>query len=259
MTQTMTQLSVNVNKIATLRNARGHDLPNVVAVATDIIQFGAHGITVHPRPDERHIKKQDTFDLSELVKQKKQVNPSLEFNVEGYPSDDFLQLIAQTKPDQCTLVPDPPDVITSNAGWDLVKNKTQLQTVLDFLKQNNVRSSVFMDPADNNNEQFAALKELQPDRIELYTEAFAKSHSTDSFASVVQGYQQLAQEAQACGVELNAGHDLNLENLNSLIESLPQIKEVSIGHALICEALYLGLEETVSRYLGILKKGANNQ
>ena len=224
----MTKLSVNVNKIATLRNARGQDMPNVVKVSRDIIGFGAHGITIHPRPDERHIKKQDAYDLRKLIDEVREKGQDIEFNIEGYPSDDFLKLIEDTQPDQCTLVPDPPDVITSNAGWDLAGRSDLLKDVLGQLKSMNVRSSVFLDPADNSDSQWKALAELKPDRIELYTEAFAKSFGTDEFQGVIKGYKTLSSRAVEAGVELNAGHDLNLENLASLIGAIPEIKEVSI-------------------------------
>ena len=249
----MTKLSVNVNKIATLRNARGQDLPNVVKVSKDIIGFGAHGITIHPRPDERHIKKQDAYDLKVLIDEVRGGGSEIEFNIEGYPSEDFLKLIEDTAPDQCTLVPDPPDVITSNAGWDLTGRSDLLKDVLARLKSMNVRSSVFLDPADNSDAQWTALSELKPDRIELYTEAFAKSFGNDDLEKVMKGYRTLASRAVECGVELNAGHDLNLENLSTLIEAIPEIKEVSIGHALVCESLYLGFEKTIQGYLKILK------
>lgn len=249
----MTKLSVNVNKIATLRNARGQDLPNVVKVSKDIIKFGAHGITIHPRPDERHIKRQDAYDLRQLIDESRQRGHDVEFNIEGYPSEDFLKLIEETCPDQCTLVPDPPNVITSNAGWNLTTQATLLEDVLGRLKIMGVRSSVFLDPEDNSESQWQAMHQLKPDRIELYTEAFAKSHGGNNFDQVMSGYQTLAAQALKAGVELNAGHDLNLENLPTLIRSIPEIKEVSIGHALICESLYSGLETTVKSYLKILK------
>lgn len=250
----MTKLSVNVNKIATLRNARGQDLPNIVTVSKDIIGFGAHGITIHPRPDERHIKKQDAYDLKVLIEETRSAGNDIEFNIEGYPSEDFLRLIEDTKPDQCTLVPDPPDVITSNAGWNLKQQQGLLAEVLSHLKTLNVRSSVFLDPEDNSSEQETALQNLRPDRIELYTEAFAKNFGKSCLQKSLLGYQTLANQALDAGVELNAGHDLNLENLHTLIEAIPEIKEVSIGHALICESLYLGLEATVKCYLEILSK-----
>ncbi len=250
----MTQLSVNVNKIATLRNARGQDLPNVVQVSRDIIQWGADGITVHPRPDERHIKRQDVYDLKGLVDESRSKGSVVEFNIEGYPSEDFLRLVENTRPDQCTLVPDPPDVITSNAGWNLKTQKRLLTDVLLHLKRLNIRSSLFLDPKDNSYEHWEALAGLKPNRIELYTEAFAKNFGTDSYSSVIQGYQALASQAMEAGIGLNAGHDLNLQNLPALIHDIPEIKEVSIGHALICESLYMGLETTLQHYLKILKK-----
>ncbi|MCB0407630.1 MAG: pyridoxine 5'-phosphate synthase [Bdellovibrionales bacterium] len=248
----MTHLSVNVNKIATLRNARGHDLPNVVQVSRDIIQFGADGITVHPRPDERHIKKNDVYELLELMNEEKDKNPKLEFNIEGYPSEDFLELIDRVRPDQCTLVPDPPHVITSNAGWSLVERKADLKKILQLLRDIQVRSSLFMDPVDNSPKQFEALRELNPDRIELYTEAFAKSYEIGYLEKTMYGYKDLARAATLSGIGINAGHDLNQKNLKTLLTEIPKILEVSIGHALICEALYQGLSQTIASYKNII-------
>jgi pyridoxine 5-phosphate synthase len=248
----MTLLSVNVNKIATLRNSRGQNFPNVLKVAEDLIACGAHGITVHPRPDERHIKRQDTYDLSAMIMTLKARLPHLEFNIEGYPSDEFMHLIDDLRPDQCTLVPDPPHVLTSNAGWDLTQTKLQLREALTTLKNWGVRSSVFLDPCDNSRGQFAALAELGPDRIELYTERFAKDDAQGLGPAALKGYKELAAAAVEAQVGVNAGHDLNLQNLKNLVVGIPEILEVSIGHALICEALYLGFEKTLDQYLIIL-------
>lgn len=238
----MTKLSVNVNKIATLRNARGHDIPNVLQVSSDIIRFGAHGITVHPRPDERHIKKMDVITLRQFI------TPPVEFNVEGYPSEEFLKLIKEHRPDQVTLVPDPPDVITSNAGWNIASNFEFLKNVLETLTEANIRVSLFVDPKDMDKAQFEALEALKPHRIELYTERFARE-----LERAVSDYKSTAEKVRQYGIGVNAGHDLSLENLTLLLTNIPFIDEVSIGHALICEALYLGLEETIHRYLKILE------
>ena len=262
-----TALSVNINKIATLRNARGQNLPDPVHAAREIISYGSPGITVHPRPDERHIRKDDVYALHRLIKEHNQKNTScVEFNIEGYPNSEFLNLIEEVRPHQCTLVPDPPDVITSNAGWDLIKNEGLLSKILDQLKKSNVRASLFIDPDTFTSEQFDALKRLQPERIELYTENFAKhfasaiDNSEENKAlldSTIKKYSTTAQLASSMGIRVNAGHDLNQDNLGYLIKFVPEIVEVSIGHALICEALYDGLETTVINYLNILSQAHN--
>ena len=251
----MTHLSVNVNKIATLRNSRGGDLPNVLKVSQSLIAYGAQGITVHPRPDERHIKRQDVVDLSIEILQQRQRISTLEFNVEGFPSPEFVDLIRMTKPQQCTLVPDPPHVLTSNAGWRL--DKSQLQTLLPCLaelKSLGVRSSLFVDPYDVSTEFLEKLRELKPDRVELYTEMYAKAFGTSSQDIVTRVYREASSAILDLGIGLNAGHDLNQLNLGYLIQQIPEIKEVSIGHALIAEALYDGLQMTISNYLKILKQ-----
>jgi pyridoxine 5-phosphate synthase len=249
----MTQLSVNVNKIATLRNARGGDVPSVLQVSKSLIKFGAFGITVHPRPDERHIRKQDVFNLAAEIAALKTQIPNLEFNIEGYPSADFLQLIENTLPDQCTLVPDPPDVLTSNAGWRLTAEQVAtLQPTLQKLKGLNVRSSVFVDPYDVNQEFLNQLSELRPDRTELYTEMYAKAYGTSEQERVTAVYKHSAAQILKLGIGLNAGHDLNQQNLGELIKQIPEIKEVSIGHAFVAEALYDGLQKTTANYLKIL-------
>ena len=245
----MIKLSVNVNKIATLRNARGGDQPNVVRAAQTCIDAGCHGITVHPRPDGRHIRYQDVRDLAALLAD----HSSIEFNIEGYPSTEFLDLVCQVRPTQCTLVPDPPDVLTSNAGWDLSRDVAWLGQVLQRLHDNGIRISLFLDP---DNEQVRRAKEVGTDRIELYTEQYARLFGSAEQDQVYAAYHTAAQAAQEAGLGLNAGHDLNLENLPYFAEHLPGLLEVSIGHALICDALYMGLVASVKAYLSALRHGA---
>lgn len=240
----MTQLSVNVNKIATLRNSRGKNLPNVLQTILDIISYGAQGITVHPRPDERHIRREDVYQLARHIK--------VELNIEGYPSRDFLNLIKAVKPAQCTLVPDPPHVLTSQAGWHIEQNLSLLTQVIAELHAYGVRSSLFIDPHTLTQKEIHLLKATQTDRVELYTESYADAYGTSSQASTLALYKQRAQQINELGIVLNAGHDLNLTNLALLIKEIPTIEEVSIGHALICDALYFGLEETIRRYLACL-------
>ena len=237
----MVRLSVNVNKIATLRNARGGDLPNVVQAARTCIEAGCHGITVHPRPDGRHIRVQDVLDLAAML--------SVEFNIEGYPSPEFLDLVCRVRPTQCTLVPDAPNVLTSNAGWDLSGNVAWLDDVLRRLRDHGIRTSLFLDP---DPEQVRHAKELGADRIELYTERYAKLFGTPERERVFDAYHRAALAAQEVGLGLNAGHDLNLENLPYFVQNLPGLLEVSIGHALICDALYMGLRQAVKAYLRAL-------
>lgn len=242
----MTKLSVNINKIATLRNARGGDTPNVVDAAKHIQKFGAHGITVHPRPDERHITRQDVLDLRPVV--------STEFNIEGYPSEDFLNLNLQVRPDQVTLVPDPPHVITSNAGWIVKENKALLQKAAEALR--NFRISVFVEPQTCSLEDLKFLKSIGIARVEMYTEDFAKAYETgiDRLLNAsLERYKRLYNEALDAGLELNAGHDLSQKNLGCFCHHFPYVSEVSIGHALISEALYEGLETTIQNYLFILR------
>lgn len=238
----MTRLSVNINKIATLRNARGNNLPDVAKVAMDCERFGAQGITVHPRPDERHIKKTDIFTLKNVV--------STEFNIEGYPSDDFMNMVCEVKPHQVTLVPDPPEVLTSNNGWECKENLFFLQEVIARLKENNIRTSIFLNP-DTNQVEYAARTGTH--RIELYTEAYAAGYLANREVAV-KNYTQTALLASQSGLGINAGHDLNLENLTYLVQQIPFIDEVSIGHALICDALYYGLQNTIQMYLHCLKR-----
>jgi len=232
----MTKLSVNINKIATLRNARGGDRPNVVQAAKDCERFGAQGITVHPRPDERHIRYRDVYDLKEVV--------TTEFNIEGNPTPEFLKLVKEVKPAQATLVPDAPDAITSNAGWDTLKHKDFLTDVILELKELGIRTSIFVDPVESSIEG-AAL--VDTDRVELYTEAYAVNYHKNREEAIAP-YLKAALKAQEYGIGLNAGHDLDLDNLKYLHDTLPNLLEVSIGHALICDALYLGLENTIQLY-----------
>lgn len=233
----MTSLSVNVNKIATLRNARGGNNPNVVDVALDCERFGAQGITVHPRPDERHITYQDVLDLKEAV--------TTEFNIEGYPDKRFMDLVAKVKPDQATLVPDPPDVLTSNAGWDTIKNESFLKEVISEINGQNIRTSIFID---TNLKNIEGAKEVGTNRVELYTEPYADEYLNDK-KSAIAPFVSAATRAKEIDLGINAGHDLDLKNLNYLVTVIPFIDEVSIGHALIADALYYGLENTIQMYL----------
>ena len=235
----MTRLSVNVNKIATLRNARGGGLPDVVKAAVRIQEFGAHGITVHPRPDARHITYDDVRALRPVV--------HTEFNVEGYPSRDFLDLVLAVKPDQVTLVPDPPDTLTSNAGWDPVRHAAFLQEVVMELRQAGMRTSLFLETAPRLADAAAA---VGTDRIELYTEPFAAGFPDPA---AVEPFARAAEYAHGLGLGVNAGHDLNAANLPAFVHAVPHLAEVSIGHALISDALYDGLEATVRRYLDCLQ------
>jgi len=237
----MTRLSVNINKIATLRNARGGNLPNLVKSAMDIERFGAEGITVHPRPDERHIKYRDVFDLKAKV--------TTEFNIEGYPNKRFLDLVMDVVPEQVTLVPDPPGVLTSNAGWDTIKNKSFLKDVIKTLKSKGIRASVFMDA---NILMIEHAAETGTDRIELYTESYAADFLQNKEKAIAP-FLLAAEKAAELGLGLNAGHDLNLDNLRYFFENTKGLLEVSIGHALISDALYFGLENTVQLYLRCLK------
>lgn len=233
----MTRLSVNINKVATLRNARGGDNPNVVKVALDAERFGAEGITIHPRPDERHITTKDVYDLKEVV--------TTEFNIEGYPDERFMQIVSEVRPDQATLVPDPPDVLTSNAGWDTHKHAIFLKDIITQLKEQGIRTSIFAEPNESIVEG-AAL--VGTDRIELYTEMYATGYLKNPEAAVTD-YVTAANKAKELGLGLNAGHDLDLKNLKYLKEQIPFLDEVSIGHALFCDAMYFGLENTIQLYL----------
>ncbi len=238
----MTKLSVNINKIATIRNARGGNAPDVVKAALDIENFGADGITVHPRPDERHIRYADVVDLKQVLR--------TEFNIEGNPIDKFTDLVLRIKPTQVTLVPDAEDALTSNAGWDTKTNFSKLVDIVGRFKEAGIRTSIFVDP-DVEMVQYAS--KTGTDRIELYTEPYASLYEKDRDAAIAP-FVEAANEAKKLGLAINAGHDLSLVNLGFFLEKIPFIKEVSIGHQLICDALYLGLEETVSRYKALCIK-----
>ena len=237
----MTRLSVNINKVATLRNARGGNVPNVVKVALDCESFGADGITVHPRPDERHIRKSDVYDLRPLLR--------TEFNIEGYPAPEFIDLVLKVKPHQVTLVPDSPTQLTSNSGWDTKANLEFLTEVLEAFNTAGIRTSVFVS-TDAEMIEYAA--KAGADRVELYTEGYASAYPSNPEAAV-RDYVAAAEEARRLGLGLNAGHDLNLDNLRYFISRIPFTDEVSIGHALISDALYYGLERTVAMYLDRVK------
>jgi pyridoxine 5-phosphate synthase len=233
----MTRLSVNINKIATLRNARGGNIPNVLKAAIDCQKYGAEGITVHPRPDERHIRFQDVHDIKPII--------NTEFNIEGYPSESFIQLILSVLPNQVTLVPDPPSALTSNAGWDTIKNKDFLKQVVAIFHDKGIRTSIFVDP-DSEIVKYAA--ETGTDRIELYTEPYAAIYALNP-KKAIEPFIVAAEAAKEVGLGLNAGHDLSLENLSYFSKNITNLLEVSIGHALISDALYFGLENTIQMYL----------
>lgn len=232
----MTKLSVNINKIATLRNARGGNVPNLLQVANDIERFGAHGITVHPRPDERHIRYQDVRELKPIL--------STEFNIEGNPTEEFMSLVGEVRPTQVTLVPDSPDQLTSNAGWDVARHRDYLRGIIEQLHEWHIRASIFVGTDLDN---IAEAAKTGTDRIELYTEPYAQGYGIDASKAVAE-FALASQRAHELGLGINAGHDLSLENVGYLQKALPHLDEVSIGHALISEALYLGLEETIHRY-----------
>jgi len=233
----MTKLSVNINKIATLRNARGGNTPNVLQVALDCERFGAHGITVHPRPDERHIRRSDVYDLKPAL--------TTEFNIEGYPNPEFMAMVLDVKPAQVTLVPDPPGVLTSNAGWDTVEHKSFLQEVVGRFNEAGIRTSIFVE---TNEDHIIGAKETGTNRIELYTEDFAKGFPKDP-ENAIAPFVYSAELAHSLGLGINAGHDLSLENLAYFATYIPNLREVSIGHALISDALYFGLENVIQMYL----------
>jgi pyridoxine 5-phosphate synthase len=237
----MTKLSVNINKIATIRNARGGNTPNVVQFAIDCERFGAEGITVHPRPDERHITTKDVYDLKDVV--------TTEFNIEGYPDERYIRMIEEIRPAQATLVPDPPHVLTSNAGWDTKKHQDLLRELIQHFRSLGVRSSIFVD-TDLTNIEYAAKSGV--DRIELYTGPFAEAYPIHPEKAVLP-YKEAAYAAIDLGLGINAGHDLSLDNLKFFKQNIPQLEEVSIGHALISDALYLGIENTIQRYKLLLK------
>lgn len=238
----MTKLSVNINKIATIRNARGGETPSVTEAAIKIQEFGAHGITIHPRPDERHITRKDVYDLKPLV--------TTEFNIEGNPHRDFINMVLEVKPEQVTLVPDADDAITSNAGWDTKKHFDFLTEIITEFKNAGIRTSVFLDPTPELVEY--AFK-TGADRIELYTEAYAKDYTINK-EQAIKPYYETAVIANEFGLGINAGHDLSLENLKYFADNIPNLLEVSIGHALVSEALYMGMENTVQAYLKRLAK-----
>lgn len=233
----MTRLSVNINKIATIRNARGGNMPDVTKAALDCESFGAQGVTVHPRPDERHIRYSDVRTIRPLV--------STEFNIEGNPIESFRDLVMEVVPDQVTLVPDAHDAITSSAGWDTVRNKEFLTEMCSLFHSKGIRTSIFIDPQP---EMAIAAKECGADRVELYTAAYAENYAAGPEIAIKE-YLETAKAARDCGLGLNAGHDLNLENLEYFIRTIPWTDEVSIGHAIICDALYMGLEKTIAAYL----------
>ena len=237
----MTKLRVNINKIATLRNSRGGNVPNLLKVAKDIQKFGAQGITIHPRPDERHIKYQDAYDLKNVV--------HTEYNIEGNPVKNFMDLVLEIKPTQVTLVPDADDALTSNAGWNTIKHKDFLKEIIQEFKNNNIRTSIFVDPTI---EMIEGAKETGTDRIELYTEAFAHQYGLGN-KNGIQPYIDAAIKANELGLGINAGHDLSLDNIQFFKQNIPDLLEVSIGHALIAESLYLGFDNVVNMYLNKMK------
>ena len=241
----MTKLSVNVNKLATIRNSRGKNNPDVLKMTLDIIAYGAQGITVHPRPDGRHIRKEDVYAIANAIE--------VEFNIEGYPDQHFLNLASAVKPAQCTLVPDPPHVLTSNAGWELEKNLPFLRDTIATLHQSGIRTSLFIDHMRFTPQELDALAQTKTDRIELYTESYADAFGSDRLPEILAVYQKIATEVDQLGIGINAGHDLNLDNLKHFIQAIPNVAEVSIGHALICDALNFGMRETIGRYLDCLK------
>ncbi|MCE4564164.1 pyridoxine 5'-phosphate synthase [Maribellus sp. CM-23] len=237
----MTRLSVNINKIATLRNSRGGSMPSVKDAAIRCQQFGAQGITIHPRPDERHITRKDVYEIKPLI--------TTEFNIEGYPSEDFLKMVIEVQADQVTLVPDSNDQLTSDHGWDTWKHMGFLKEVIARLQSHGIRTSIFVDPDEKAVEGAA---EIRTDRIELYTEPYATLYPIDK-NQAIEPFVRAAKVAENLGIDVNAGHDLSLENLQFMYHKVPNLKEVSIGHALIADALYLGLETTIQKYLDCLK------
>ena len=233
----MTKLSVNINKIATLRNARGANTPSVLQAGIDVQKFGAEGVTIHPRPDERHIRYQDAYDIKPII--------STEFNIEGNPIDSFLKMVFDIKPTQVTLVPDAINAITSNAGWDTITHKSFLSEIIFECKKQGIRTSIFIDP---NIAMIEGAAETGADRIELYTEEFALQYSLGN-KKAIEPYTQCAIRADELGLGINAGHDLSLDNIRFFKENIPNLLEVSIGHALVCESLYLGMENVIKSYL----------
>nr|WP_297915153.1 pyridoxine 5'-phosphate synthase [uncultured Allomuricauda sp.] len=238
----MTKLSVNINKLATLRNSRGGNVPNLLKSAKDIESFGGQGITIHPRPDERHIKYKDAQELKAVV--------TTEYNIEGNPIPKFVDLVLKLKPTQVTLVPDAEDAITSNAGWDTVKHKDFLVDIIKTFKSEGIRTSIFVDP---DTEMVRGAADIGTDRIELYTESYAQKFTLENSEKAVKPFRDAAVMANKLGLGVNAGHDLNLDNIGFFKENVPNLLEVSIGHALICESIYLGLENVINMYLHRLK------
>jgi len=233
----MTKLSVNINKIATIRNARGGNNPNLIQMAKDIQSYGANGITIHPRPDQRHITYNDARTLPDVI--------TTEFNIEGNPIEKFVELVCNVKPDQVTLVPDSIDALTSNAGWDTISNRSFLKEVITEFKNNNIRTSIFID---TNHQFIEGAKDVGADRIELYTESYAVNFEKNNL-NEIKKYIDASSYANSIGLGVNAGHDLNLENINFFVKEIPFLEEVSIGHAIVCEALYLGMENVINMYL----------
>jgi len=244
----MTALSINVNKFALIRNARSADMPNLVDISKKCIEYGADGITVHPRPDERHVKFSDLQELKNLTNNYKQI----EFNIEGYPSDDFIKRVIDVSPDQVTLVPDPPEALTSSFGWDCEKNKKFLTEVINKFRDNNIRVSIFINPSSKT---LSNLEIIKPERVELYTYDYAKKYNENK-NSAIKSYLEVSNylKNEFPNISLNAGHDLNLDNLYYILENIPAIKEVSIGHALVCDSIDFGLKETIERYKNITQK-----
>ena len=244
----MTQLSINVNKFALLRNSRGANLPNLLNISKKCIEYGANGITVHPRPDERHAKFSDLEILKKLTNEYEKI----EFNIEGYPSNDFIKKVIDVSPDQVTLVPDPPDALTSSFGWDCKKNKDFLTEVIKEFKDSNIRVSIFINPSI---ETLSNLENIKPDRVELYTYDYSKNYQNDKILAIAP-YLEVTKylEKEFNNIELNAGHDLNLNNLDFILKKIPTIKEVSIGHALVCDTIDFGLQETVNKYKQITER-----
>jgi len=244
----MTALSINVNKFALIRNARGADMPNLVDISKKCIEYGADGITVHPRPDERHVKFSDLQELKNLTSNYQQI----EFNIEGYPSDDFVKRVIDVSPDQVTLVPDPPEALTSSFGWDCEKNKNFLTEVINKFRDNSIRVSIFINPSSTT---LSNLEIIKPDRVELYTYDYAKNYNKNK-NSAIKSYLEVSSylKNEFPNISLNAGHDLNLDNLDFILENIPAIKEVSIGHALVCDSIDFGLQETVEKYKSITQK-----
>ena len=236
----MTKLSVNINKIATIRNARGGESPNVVEAAINCQKFGADGVTIHPRPDERHITRKDVYDIKPII--------STEFNIEGYPSEDFIKMVLEINPEQVTLVPDGPDVITSCAGWDTKKFQSYLKEIISIFQEKGIRTSIFVDPEI---EMIEGAKLCGTERIELYTEDYATNYLSNKEKAIAP-YIEAAKKATELGLGINAGHDLSLENLEYFAKHIPNLAEVSIGHALISDALYLGLENSIQMYKRLL-------